>query len=65
MPSWRESNFGEWEGKTYEDVEKDMDYRTWIDDPYEYAPPGGESLVEVRKACTGSTEADYRRGRLS
>ncbi|CAM3136669.1 histidine phosphatase family protein [Filibacter tadaridae] len=45
--NFRECNFGEFEGKTYADLEKDTDYRQWIDDPYANAPRGGESLVEV------------------
>lgn len=45
--SWRECNFGEFEGKTYAELEKDMDYRQWIDDPYAFAPRGGESLTDL------------------
>ena len=36
--SWRECNFGEFEGKTYAELEKNKDYRKWIDDPYAFAP---------------------------
>lgn len=46
---WRECNFGDFEGKTYADLEKDKDYRNWIDDPYAIAPRGGESLVAVEQ----------------
>lgn len=45
----RECHFGEFEGKTYADLEKDKDYRSWIDDPYSFAPRGGESLADVEK----------------
>ncbi len=45
--SWRECNFGEFEGKTYAELEKDKDYRQWIDDPYAFAPRGGESLTDL------------------
>ncbi|WP_186667958.1 histidine phosphatase family protein [Sporosarcina sp. BP05] len=45
--SWRECNFGEFEGKTYAELEKDMDYRKWIDDPYAFVPRGGESLTDL------------------
>ena len=44
---WRECNFGEFEGKTYEDLEKKEAYRKWIDDPYRNAPTEGESLKDV------------------
>ncbi|HEX5564222.1 MAG TPA: histidine phosphatase family protein [Sporosarcina sp.] len=45
----RECHFGGFEGKTYADLEMNKDYRSWIDDPYSFAPPGGESLVDVEK----------------
>ncbi|WP_188006757.1 Histidine phosphatase family protein [Sporosarcina sp. ANT_H38] len=45
--SWRECNFGDFEGKTYVELEKNKDYRKWIDDPYAFAPSGGESLKDV------------------
>ncbi|WP_223260534.1 histidine phosphatase family protein [Paenibacillus ihbetae] len=39
----RELHFGEWEGKTYEDLKGDPLYRRWIEDPAAVTPPGGES----------------------
>ncbi|MFC5604920.1 histidine phosphatase family protein [Sporosarcina koreensis] len=45
----RECHFGDFEGKTYADLELDKDYRSWIEDPYSFAPRGGESLAEVEK----------------
>lgn len=45
----RECHFGEFEGKTYAELEKDKDYRNWIDDPQTYAPRGGESLEDVER----------------
>ncbi|MCM3744210.1 histidine phosphatase family protein [Sporosarcina luteola] len=45
----RECHFGEFEGKTYAELEKDMDYRNWLDDPQTFAPRGGESLEDVEK----------------
>ncbi|WP_203248418.1 histidine phosphatase family protein [Sporosarcina beigongshangi] len=47
--NWRECHFGDFEGKTYDDLEKDMDYRRWIDDPYQNAPRGGESLMALEQ----------------
>lgn len=44
---FRECNFGEFEGKTYAQLEKDTHYRSWIDDPVSVKPPGGESLGQV------------------
>jgi alpha-ribazole phosphatase len=45
----RECHFGEFEGKTYADLEMDKDYRNWLDDPQRCAPPGGESLADVER----------------
>ncbi|WP_432363615.1 histidine phosphatase family protein [Sporosarcina sp. UB5] len=45
----RECHFGEFEGKTYAELEMDNDYRNWIHDPYSFAPRGGESLADVEK----------------
>lgn len=46
---FRESHFGDWEGKTYDMLKEDKTYRAWIDDPYAYAPPGGERLQETEQ----------------
>ncbi len=48
-PNWRECHFGDFEGKTYADLEEDIDYRRWIEDPYRYAPRGGESLAALEQ----------------
>jgi alpha-ribazole phosphatase len=45
--SWRECNFGVFEGKTYAQLEKNKDYRNWIDNPYTISPLDGESLADV------------------
>lgn len=42
-PRLRELDFGDWEGKTYEDLKTDSLYRRWIDNPAEVTPPSGES----------------------
>ncbi|MEK4063073.1 MULTISPECIES: histidine phosphatase family protein [unclassified Paenibacillus] len=39
----REMSFGAWEGCTYEQLQNNLDYRSWIDDPAEVTPPDGES----------------------
>ena len=44
MPFFRELFFGEWEGKTYSDLEHDQHYRSWIADPFTITPPDGESF---------------------
>ncbi|WP_432354008.1 histidine phosphatase family protein [Sporosarcina sp. A2] len=44
---FRECNFGEFEGKTYAQLENNEQYRGWIDDSTKMSPPGGESLLQV------------------
>ena len=42
----REMNFGDWEGKTYEDLKENERYREWLSDPASVFPPKGESFYE-------------------
>ncbi|MDP4551640.1 histidine phosphatase family protein [Alkalihalobacillus macyae] len=44
--AFREMHFGEWEGKTYAELEYEDRYRRWISDPLTVSPPGGESFKE-------------------
>ena len=46
---FRECNFGDFEGKTYADLEMDKDYRAWLDNMRELAPRSGESLANVEE----------------
>ncbi|WP_096436816.1 histidine phosphatase family protein [Alteribacter populi] len=39
----REMNFGDWEGKTYDDLKENRDYRDWIDNWQNHSTPNGES----------------------
>lgn len=48
-PLWRECHFGDWEQKTYAELENDELYRNWIDDPLNLAPPNGENLQQLAK----------------
>lgn len=53
----RETNLGEWQGRTVAEIERDFPgaIATWRSDP-EWAPPGGESRVEVVRRCTPVVE---------
>lgn len=42
--AFRESNFGDFEMKTYEQLKNNEAYRNWIDTPEQLAPPKGETL---------------------
>lgn len=54
---WRECNFGTWEQKTYEQLQHDPHYRSWIDDPMNTVPPGGESLEGLTKRIDRAVRA--------
>ena len=45
----REMNFGEWEGKTYDDLKEDRLYQKWLSDPLLSCPPGGETIQQFTK----------------
>ena len=45
----RELNFGNFEGKTQMENELDEAWATWMLDPFELAPPGGESYSQLRE----------------
>ncbi|WDU81414.1 MULTISPECIES: histidine phosphatase family protein [Lysinibacillus] len=47
--SLRETNFGAFEGKTYEELKMDAHYRAWIDDPIRTPPPQGEAFDDFMK----------------
>lgn len=40
----RELHFGEWEGKTYEDLKEVSDYKKWLGNPFTVIPPNGEGF---------------------
>jgi alpha-ribazole phosphatase len=45
---WRELNFGEWEGLTYDDIaDQSQTPHPFFIDPLHHAPPGGESLIDL------------------
>src|SRR5690606_593953 len=48
----RELNFGDFEGKTQAQNEVEGAWATWMRDPFELAPPGGESYSQLRVRAT-------------
>ncbi|PLT35939.1 histidine phosphatase family protein [Bacillus sp. V5-8f] len=46
---FREIHFGDWEGKTYEELKGDRHYKNWMNAPFTESPPGGESFKEFGK----------------
>jgi alpha-ribazole phosphatase len=49
MKEWREMNFGDWEGKTYEELKEGKEYQSWLQSPFTVAPPYGESYIEFQR----------------
>lgn len=45
----RELDFGDYEGKCYDELKELPAYRAWIETRGEQAPPGGESMATLRK----------------
>lgn len=56
-PGFRECHFGEWEKRTYDELNRDQRYRDWIDNPVDLAPPGGESLADVMRRVDQALQA--------
>jgi broad specificity phosphatase PhoE len=48
-PALRECSFGKWEGLTYREIEAQAPdlLEKWLDDPFRFAPPQGESLTDL------------------
>ncbi|MFJ7977831.1 histidine phosphatase family protein [Peribacillus sp. NPDC096379] len=46
---FREMNFGEWEGRTYEQLLSSSYYKRWLERPFEIEPPRGESFDDFSK----------------
>ena len=44
--SFREMNFGHWEGRTYDELKRDGKYMDWLENPMEAMVPGGENYPE-------------------
>lgn len=47
-PRLREIDFGDYEGKTYDELQHLPDYRAWIDSVGERRIPGGENAADLR-----------------
>jgi broad specificity phosphatase PhoE len=44
-----EVRFGRWQGKTYDEIATDPDYRAFASDPVTHRTPGGETIVDVQR----------------
>ncbi len=55
LPSLREIHFGEWENKTYSELQNNKEYRQWLSD-MEIPIPGGESFQQFRSRISNAWE---------
>lgn len=46
VTEFREMQFGIFQGKTYEQLQGDISYQKWLNDPVVFSPPNGESFTE-------------------
>lgn len=53
----REMNFGQFEMKTYDQLQDDEHYRAWLDDPLHITPKGGESFLAFSTRVRGVLQA--------
>ena len=53
---WREMDFGEFEGKNYQELNGDIRYQRWIDSGGTISFPGGESREEFCRRVTKGME---------
>jgi alpha-ribazole phosphatase len=51
IPKLAECNFGDYEGKTFEELKDVADYKSWIAGAGKAAPPNGESGPEFQARC--------------
>lgn len=52
VPDLREMDFGSFEGKNYEEMAEDAEYRAWVDGMCRGKCPGGESMAEfIDRVC--------------
>ncbi|MBN8413626.1 histidine phosphatase family protein [Halomonas litopenaei] len=55
----RENDFGEFEGRQWEELKDDPVYRDWIESAGELAPPGGESAQDLRERLALALDAIF------
>jgi len=44
----KETDFGDWEGKSYQNLKNDPSYLSWINDPVLNYPPNGEKFSDFK-----------------
>ena len=67
-PEVREIEYGDWVGRTFEEVSKERNYRIYHTTPRHACAPGGERMTEVHKRVVGFIEKlrkRHREGRIA
>jgi alpha-ribazole phosphatase len=66
LPAFRELYFGEWEGKSYGELLKThpAELKRWYQDPFYYAPPGGETAAHLDLRVWAGLQAIIKEGRV-
>lgn len=60
IPEWKEMDFGQFEGKNYEELKDDPCYQKWIDSNGTLPFPGGESREQfIRRSMEGFDRMMY------
>jgi probable phosphoglycerate mutase len=62
-PALDEIDFGEWSGRTFEELNDDPDWRRWNEDRSIARTPGGETMLDVQGRVVGCMEALARQHR--
>ncbi|MBP2242412.1 alpha-ribazole phosphatase [Cytobacillus eiseniae] len=52
----REMHFGEWEGKTFDQLKEDPIYQKWLTSPFIVKPPNGESFAQFSRRVDSGWE---------
>lgn len=60
-----EIGFGKWEGMTLEEIQAAFpeEYEKWCENPVTVAPPGGESLSQIKDRCQKVMEEILKRAK--
>ena len=65
LPGLEEIGFGKWEGMTLEEIQAAFpeEYEKWCENPVTVAPPGGESLSQIKDQCQKVMEEILKRAK--
>ena len=65
LPGLEEIGFGKWEGMTLEEIQAAFPekYEKWCENPVTVAPPGGESLSQIKERCQKVMEEILKRAK--